>query len=216
MTTLYEEKARGFGLKVSFDEYPESPRDPEFNELTTTMLCFHRGYRLGDKHDMRYSDYLGWDGLREHLRKTYKPVLIEPLYLYDHSGLRISTTPFECPWDSGQVGFVYATKAHIRAVHGSVPQRVEAQKHLARSLIDADVKTYDQYLSGEVYRAEVIRLADNEVVDSFGGCYGTLDDAIAEGRELLSYSVMFFERKAKGGQLEFNYDSLQAAPAAQA
>lgn len=31
---------------------------------------------------------------------------IQPLFMYDHSGLRFSTAPFSCGWDSGQIGWV--------------------------------------------------------------------------------------------------------------
>ena len=36
--------------------------------------------------------------------------LMLPLYLYDHSGITMNTTGFSCPWDSGQVGWIYAFK----------------------------------------------------------------------------------------------------------
>lgn len=37
-------------------------------------------------------------------------VAILPLYLFDHSGLTISTSDFNDPWDSGQVGYIYLDK----------------------------------------------------------------------------------------------------------
>ena len=39
------------------------------------------------------------------LIKGYYTIL--PLYLYDHSGLSMNTSGFSCPWDSGQVGWIY-------------------------------------------------------------------------------------------------------------
>ncbi len=36
--------------------------------------------------------------------------VILPLYLYDHSGITMSTGAFSCRWDSGQVGWIYAEK----------------------------------------------------------------------------------------------------------
>ncbi len=36
--------------------------------------------------------------------------VILPLYLYDHGGITMRTNPFSCPWDSGQVGWIYAPK----------------------------------------------------------------------------------------------------------
>ena len=40
-------------------------------------------------------------------------MVILPLYLYDHSGITMNTCGFSCPWDSGQVGWIYADKAMI-------------------------------------------------------------------------------------------------------
>ena len=37
-----------------------------------------------------------------------------PVYLYDHSGLVLQTTPFSCPWDSGHVGIIYTTLEECR------------------------------------------------------------------------------------------------------
>lgn len=39
--------------------------------------------------------------------KEYYTIL--PLYLYDHSGLTMNTCGFSCPWDSGQVGWIYCS-----------------------------------------------------------------------------------------------------------
>lgn len=52
-------------------------------------------------------DYLDDRSLLELVKKY---VVILPVYLYDHSYLSISTTKFSCQWDSGQVGWIYATK----------------------------------------------------------------------------------------------------------
>lgn len=37
------------------------------------------------------------------LKKRYKSVV--PVYAYSHGGVRLSTWPFSCPWDSGHIGF---------------------------------------------------------------------------------------------------------------
>ena len=38
-----------------------------------------------------------------------KDYVILPLYLYDHSGISMSTGAFSCPWDSGRVGYIYVS-----------------------------------------------------------------------------------------------------------
>ncbi|SHF15500.1 hypothetical protein SAMN02745133_01946 [Desulforamulus putei DSM 12395] len=44
--------------------------------------------------------------------------IILPLYLYDHSGITMNTTGFSCPWDSGQVGWIYCSKERFRKETG--------------------------------------------------------------------------------------------------
>jgi len=47
-------------------------------------------------------------------------VYIQSLYLYDHSGITMSTSPFSCPWDSGQVGFAYVDRATVEREWGKI------------------------------------------------------------------------------------------------
>lgn len=73
-----------------------------------------------------------------------------PLYLYDHSGITMSTGPFSCPWDSGQVGWIYVTKKKVREEYGWKKlnkKRIEKiEGHLK-----AEVEEYDRFLAGRVY-----------------------------------------------------------------
>lgn len=73
-----------------------------------------------------------------------------PVYLYDHSGITISTTPFSCHWDSGQIGYIYVDIANAKAEFGW--KRLTA-KRIARlqTYLNNEVEIYDQYLTGEVY-----------------------------------------------------------------
>ncbi len=97
-------------------------------------------------------------------------IVAQPLFLYDHSGLSISTGGFACPWDSGQIGFAFVTLATIRR-ESTHKRMTAAARQWARSAIDAECGTYDSFLSGEVWRANVDTL-DGEHVDSCGGFYG--------------------------------------------
>jgi len=78
------------------------------------LICFHNRYNLGDDHDYNSDDYSGWDEMRSAIIKREDAAVVLPLYLYDHSGITISTTPFSCPWDSGRVGFAVVSKEKIR------------------------------------------------------------------------------------------------------
>ncbi|KNZ70286.1 hypothetical protein Tfer_0846 [Thermincola ferriacetica] len=79
-----------------------------------------------------------------------KKFIILPLYLLDHSGITISTSPFSCPWDSGQVGWIYVSKDDVCGVYG-VKHITPTVKRWAIGVLEAEVEEYDIYLRGEVY-----------------------------------------------------------------
>ena len=76
-----EHKQDNYVVKVYQDESPYSPRE---DDNLGTMICFHKRYDLGDKHNYKSSDYSSWNEQRKELQKE-KPCVILPLYLYDHS-----------------------------------------------------------------------------------------------------------------------------------
>jgi hypothetical protein len=87
-------------LKVFQMEDPFSPRE---DSNLTRMICFHNGYDLGDQSpELEYSsdNYNNFEELEADIVDREKPLVILPLYMYDHSGITISTTPFTCAWDS--------------------------------------------------------------------------------------------------------------------
>lgn len=103
-----------------------------------------------------------------------------PLNLYDHSGLRMSADSFmghaqHAEWDSGQVGWIYATASEIRAEYGSV-SAVDVEK--ARERLLSEVQAYDYYLSGQCYGYRLYE--DGEETDSCWGFLGRLEDVLEE------------------------------------
>jgi len=107
------------------------------------------------------------------------------LYLYDHSGITISTSPFDCNWDSGQIGFIFVSKHKIKK-EGIDETKVE--EYLKR-----EVETYDQYLTGEVYCYEVYEIETCDkghehktLVESCGGYFGE-EECKSEGQSILEH-----------------------------
>lgn len=162
-------------LKIEQDEDPQNPRT-EWDNIGK-MVCFHKQYCLGDKTDLMSGDFNGWDELEEHLKQEHGLFVSLPLYLYDHSGITISTEPFSCPWDSGRVGLIYATEEDLKEFPG--PDAKEKLLDCLRS----EVKVYDQYLTGDVH-GWVIEDDDGEEVDSCWGYYGE-EDCRQEGEKAL-------------------------------
>jgi len=121
------------------------------------------------------------------VRATNQYVII-PLYLYDHSGITISTRPFSCPWDSGQVGWIYAPKDTFRKATGYS----EDDLFSAEGILKDEVREYDMYLRGEVYRYALYELlkcdscghVEENIIDSCGGFYV---ESIADLKEQIAW-----------------------------
>lgn len=92
--------------------------------------------------------------------------VILPLYAYVHSGVTINTTGFSCPWDSGQVGWIYVTHEDIIKEFGSL----DIEK--AKELLKAEVEMLDMYVRGDVYGYVLEKAVDGELIDSCWGFYG--------------------------------------------
>ena len=135
-------------LEISRDESPESPREME---NTGTMVCSHRRYTLGDVQ----TDLTSVDEYLESEELTPKDIaVILPLYLYDHTVISMScgerTYPYDDKWDSSTVGFIYVTKEKIRKEWNVKRISKDRLRHVTE-ILKAEVATYDQYISGEVY-----------------------------------------------------------------
>lgn len=158
-----QQKVGRFTVKVLTDDFPESPRD--WSNLGV-MVCPHKRHNLGDKHDIKGENFNGWDAIEEHLRKEEDALVVLPIYMHNHSSITISTSPFSCRWDSGQVGLIYATKEAIIKDWPSLTLEDAIQK--ATQCLEGEVETYDKFLTGQVY-AFIVEDEQGKHIDS---CYG--------------------------------------------
>ena len=156
-----------YTLEVINDNNPESPRD--WDNLCT-MVCWHRSYDLGDRHNYdgiedffqtlcyevlgkKYgeTDELKWTNMLKMLEES-NLICIKQLNLYDHSGITISTSntyPYNDRWDAMPVGFVYVIKEKIFQECMGITE--ENWKEQADKYCDGETETYDKYLTGDVY-----------------------------------------------------------------
>ncbi len=162
----------GYKLQVFRDEDAESPR--EWDNLGK-MVCWHRRYNLGDKHE--YKDPQAFKESDEYKNAF----VILPLYLYDHSGITMSNTDFGDRFDSGQVGYIFVTKEQAQKEY-----HCELDEKLAdriREMLIAETKMYDQYLQGDCYAFKIMD-GQGEEVDTCSGFFGDdLTDVLSEMRE---------------------------------
>jgi hypothetical protein len=155
-------------LEVIQDDDAQDPR--EAWEPMGTMICFHKRYSLGDKHTYTADDFANWEDMKKKLTRKLNIAVILPLYLYDHSGITMSTKPFGDPWDSGQVGFIYVTKTTVRNEYKVSRMSKKIIEKVTKCLL-AEVETYDQFISGEVYGFKHYD-AEGEEIESVWGFYG--------------------------------------------
>ncbi len=168
-------------FRVEHDDNPENPR--EWSNLGT-MACFHKRYCLGDR-DIPFSSdqFDSWTEMEDYIRKDLDAAVVLPLYLYDHSGITMNTTGFSCRWDSGQVGFIYVTKDKLREEYGVKSIRRELKEKVEKILVN-EVETYDQYLTGDVYGFEIVKIVKcdhgHEHEEKEDSCWGFFGDDIKE------------------------------------
>lgn len=189
MTHTNEKRVDNFIVRTYYDDSPDDPRNwDNFSK----MICIHKDHPyLGDKHDYKSVNYNSWDELKEQIETDHKVGVILPLYLYEHSGITISTSPFGCNFDSGQVGWVFCTQesmgtSFIKTCGQDLIERCEV-------LIKGEVEYYDQYLRGEVYGYKVFKVETcnmgcehEEEVEGCWGYHGE-DECMTEGLCIMEY-----------------------------
>jgi hypothetical protein len=161
------EEDRGYLITLDYDQDAESPR--EWDNLCT-MTCWHQRQNLGDH-----------QATDEEVARLKKMKYYAPLYLYEHSGSTISLRPFNDPWDSGQVGFIYVSVERLRENFGS-----KFTDEQVRTLMEGEVQAYDQWLRGDVYCYSISK--DGEYKDSCCGFFGE-DDTMDEARSMVTSLV---------------------------
>lgn len=209
------EEYKGYKIIIDYDPDPMNPRTEWDN--AATMVCFHSRHNLGDMEltnkryrpiSENYNDPIDLlyelaeidrDDLEEDMHSSdliveilNKGHLISALFLYDHSGITISMSPFSCRWDSGQVGWIYMKKETIVKEWGEGEDAYEK----AKKCMEGEVQTYDDYITGQVYGFR-IEGPDEEELDSCSGYYGDhgKESMIEECKKTIDHYIKKQEKK---------------------
>lgn len=119
------------------------------------------------------------------------PGIILPLYLYDHSGLTMSTGAFSCRWDSGQVGWIICSFVDALCEIG-YPDDSTLTKRIT-ALLEAEVQQYDAYLQGQCYGYVIEDTDTGETLDSCWDFLGDEDECRAQA--LIEFNAIIRERR---------------------
>lgn len=179
MEPVHTERYKGLLIEIHRTDSDYNPRE---NTTLGKMLCIHPRHSLGDEHKMSVEEIK--------MLVAGKDVISLPLYLYDHSGLTMSTSndtyPFNCRWDSSMVGYITVTRSTVRAIFG---KRRVSKKLLAEviHMLEGEVEDYNYYLHGEIY-GFVIKSADGK--KRYEDCWGFIGDykvTLSEAKEVANY-----------------------------
>ena len=159
-------------VKVYFDPEPIDPRT--YHDNVTIMVHWHPRYNLGDERIRSMYE----EDIRAKCEEQGDPILaILPLYLYVHSDLSVSTDAFSCRWDSGQVGWVYITQSKKDKMGFPDTYTLDMYENIIRE----EVKTYNDYLNGQVFGYEVVG-KDGDVLESCWGFVGDMEGCLSQGK----------------------------------
>lgn len=172
-------ESKGLTIEVGYSEGDENPR-VEFetsstfvtrnNNLTNSADDTFNGY-WGDDVDEAVANYACERGLDINDMMWWK------VYAYSHGNISFSTTPFNCRWDSGLLGFIFESKKAVRDEFGV--KRISAKlRKLIGERINGELSTLTQWANGEVY--SVYLKEDDDVIASLHGIYSENDEYTSE------------------------------------
>lgn len=130
--------------------------------------------------------------------------VILPLYLFDHSGLSISTSSRmfsaidSAGWDWGLLGVIYMHFDDIKKAY-MLDVVSDSAIEQAKQLMIAEVQEYDQYLTGDVFGYS-IEDAKGDTLDACWGFYG-VDFCISQAKEAAEFYVKEAEALAAASKL---------------
>jgi hypothetical protein len=127
--------------------------------------------------------------------------VILPLYKYEHGGITISTSPFSCTFDSGQVGWTFCTKEEMES--NFITHSGQDNEERSEVILKGEVETFNQYLQGDIFGYKVFQVqtcdkgyTHEEELDSCWGYYGE-DECMTEGLSVMKW----FEQHEKEKEL---------------
>jgi hypothetical protein len=194
--TAYD-STTGEAYKVSIlqscdNESPLSYTDPETEHRPLFVLTNHNRYDLGDKDALALAwqwlqaepsfdpdwldpdspDYIDDEDDNELNRlitacNQMHEAQYLPVYLYDHGGLALSSTPFSCKWDSGWLGIVLWTRTECEAYHAPGSH---AGRDVNKEVMESYLKELAQYVEGDVWDI-IIENANGDILDCGGTQY---------------------------------------------
>ena len=172
----YENREVGEEVEIAYDPCTtENPLEYQ-RDWCRFYAVHHRRYRIGH-------EQMDGESLREVRDELEDGDFIFDVMMYEHSGVAYSLSrgyPFNCPWDSGQCGFVVVTADQAKKELGIDPEDEDARDRIAEQ-VSTMLKEYTNWCEGSCYyfkRYEVTKCGhcDTKHRDDVESCGGLIAD----------------------------------------
>jgi hypothetical protein len=162
----------GYTIRIYYDPDPPNPRT-EYDNLGTLIAKTKRENYSDKGVRVDLGDYSSWSEAEAAVMREYGPSILLPVYMYEHSGIALSTSPYHDPWDSGRLGLIFVPLATVRDEYG-VRRISKNLRERVVHYLKGEIETYSAYLNGEVYGVTLM-LGDEELFS----CWGYFDKEYA-------------------------------------
>lgn len=184
-------ESKNYIVEIQRDDEPSNPRI-DWDGNIVQMMCWHRRYRLGDKHS-----YASPNEFLDHLMKLYvnadidedelddmtiaekvadiqknPDIVMMPLFIYEHSGiaLYVGAPGVGCDhWDTSLIGWAVIEKKDVLKM-GITEDRWNTE--FAKKAIRDEVEVYRQYIEGEVFGYTLYEENDGNEPEEIDSCWG--------------------------------------------
>lgn len=156
----------GYTVEIHPDHDAENPR----TRCSSTLCTRHRRRTFGGETlpaspsaiEEAFSRYLADKGLNR------RDIIHIPVFMYDHSGIALSSRSFNDRWDSVVLGFLYETRADIRREFKVKRISPKLEKTI-RFRLFGEIEELSAWANGETYYFTIPALDDLGI----GGFYGS-------------------------------------------
>jgi hypothetical protein len=157
------EEKNGFKIQATPDLDPDNPI--EHDELVRLVYRGTARYLLGNEPFYPNKQY---ESGEQQCREKYgEAFIVKPVYAYIHSGTALAFSPFSCPWDSGQSGFVWISKKAARENFG-VKRLTSKHREILENMLPGWLRAFEAYLNGDVYGFRVVNPEGTETESCWG------------------------------------------------
>lgn len=159
MAALDTSEYKGYTIEIYHDEDASNPRE---HDNLGTIATWHKRHKMGDVQPS--------EDPPEYLASLAKGEIVLPVYMYEHSGIALSTGAFSDPWDSGQLGYIHVSRERMYK-DWQTTRITKKLRETVLGVLRSEIEEYGKYVNGECY-GYVLKDVDGETVDSCWGYIG--------------------------------------------